>query len=117
MRVFEQLLAQPMEEILALMWYKYRTKTKIAKQLGLGRIQVSNWMSKLGLYVCVGCSTYTGLLHLEVIKCEACGHNFCQECTDEKTDYHFNNAKDVTHLVMNPKNKDEDIHIVFQDPE
>jgi|TARA_Y100000310_G_scaffold332145_1_gene407173 hypothetical protein len=102
-----------MEEILALMWYKYRSRSKVARQMDITVGTLNSWLKALGLYICAGCSTYTGLLHLKTIKCPACTYYFCQECTDDKTDYHFNNAPGVTALRIDPTKKSKDVYIDF----
>jgi len=82
MRIFERTAGQPMEEILALLWYKYRSVNALTRTLNVNVRTTRRWIRNLGLYICIKCSKDTGLLisDLEAQKCDCCGGYLCLPC-------------------------------------
>lgn len=89
MRVLERTSGQPMEELIALLWFRYRRLVKVDKALGVTTRTTRRWLRQLGLYICLRCSPKTGLLVADGTKCNYCGGYLCEKCRDSDKPEHW----------------------------
>lgn len=89
MRVLERTSNQPMEELIALLWFRYRTMPKLDKALGTTTRTTRRWLRQLGLFICLGCSRKTGLLIIDGTKCNYCGGYLCPSCLEKDKPEHM----------------------------
>lgn len=80
MRILEKTSNQPMEELIALLWFRHRRLREIDRVLSLTTRTTRRWLRQLGLFICLGCSTRTGLLVAKATKCGPCGGYRCEKC-------------------------------------
>lgn len=89
-RVLEQQMGMPIEQILAVLWFKYRDLNKLAQMLGApSYLTVGKWMHRLGLHICLACSKHTGKLFRKIEKCPGCKRNLCKDCIEKEDLVHF----------------------------
>ena len=89
MRVLERTSNQPMEELIALLWFKHRRLIPVDKALGVTTRTTRRWLRQLGLFVCLGCSIQTGLLVNKATKCGPCGGYRCDTCLEKDKPEHM----------------------------
>jgi hypothetical protein len=109
MRLMERMTNQPMEEIIAGGYFRYKRIFLVAKSLSCSERTLRLWMQTLGLYACVRCSPRTGLLHSHARVCDGCARWYCDECLENHILY-----KPPLHGVYLPEliesNPDEDLN-------
>ncbi len=88
-KTYELMLGQPMEEVLTLMYIKYRSMPRVAKAMHLEDRTIRRWMIQLGLRICYRCSKKTGKLFSEIFRCPQCVRYLCKECMLGEPEMHY----------------------------
>jgi len=89
MRVYEQFMGQPMEEILRILYHKHRDLYIISKQLHLENTTLRVWFRSLSLWLCFRCSRKTGKLFDRTYNCVGCRYYFCIDCLGMEPPEHW----------------------------
>lgn len=92
MRLMEDSMGQPMEHIMAILYYQERSLIRLAKRMGLSFYTVRSWSRNLGLFTCQKCTHKKGKFVNEIYVCRGCRRNLCKACYDKEPLEHLLSA-------------------------